>query len=97
VKDRGYRDEYADLDDTIDPDPGPSTSDQLAAPTAASDRGAGALGLADTARKANITPAAGLTTLAGDGFEGIPTVPMVPGTWGHDGSPRKTEYEEDDS
>lgn len=97
VKDRGYRDEYADLDDNIDPDPGPSTRDQLTAPTAASDRGASALGPTDTARKTNITPAAGLTTLARDGFGGAPTVPMVPGTWGHDGSPRKTSYPEDDS
>jgi PPE-repeat protein len=97
VKDRGYRDEYAELGDDIDPDPGPSTSDQLAAPTAASDRGAGALGLADSARKANITPAAGLTTLAGDGFEGAPTVPMVPGTWGHDDSPGETRYADDGS
>lgn len=97
VKDRGYRDEYADLDDNIDPDPGPSTSDQLAATTAASDRGAGALGLADTARKASTTRATGLTTVTGDAFSRAPNVPMMPGTWSNHVGPDKPRHREGNS
>jgi PPE-repeat protein len=39
------------------------------------------MGFAGTARGATAVEAAGLTTLAGDGFGGGPSVPLVPGTW----------------
>jgi PPE-repeat protein len=47
----------------------------------ASDRGAGNLGFAGTARKETVAEVAGLTTLAGDEFGGGPSIPMVPRTW----------------
>ena len=80
---REYADAYADLDRADsgdDTDPGPSFG------AAASDRGAGPLGFAGTVSKEN-AQAAGLTVLAGDGFGGGPTTPMVPGTWEPDGAP----------
>jgi PPE-repeat protein len=66
---RGYGDEFMDLNVEVDPDWGSST--------AASDQGAGALGFTGTLPKGS-----GQATLAGDGFGGGPAVPMVPGTWG---------------
>jgi len=45
----------------------------------ACDQGAGPLGFAGTAVRAGTRDAAGLASLAGDGFGGGPTVPMVPG------------------
>ena len=39
------------------------------------------MGFAGTARGDAAVEAAGLATLAGDGFGGGPSVPMVPGTW----------------
>jgi PPE-repeat protein len=66
-----------DMNVDVDPDWG--------APLA-SDRGAGALGFAGTARRDAAAPAAGLTTLAVDEFGGGPTVPMTPGTWSPDGA-----------
>lgn len=53
----------------------------------ASDRGAGTLGFAGTARKEAVTEAAGLTTLAGDEFGGGPRIPMLPNTWDPDSAP----------
>jgi PPE-repeat protein len=50
---------------------------------AASDQGAGTLGFAGVTAKASADNAVGLTTLAGDGFGGGPTMPMVPGSWQH--------------
>jgi PPE-repeat protein len=70
----GYRYEFLDSDDEA----GPSAAEPAA--TAASDRGAGALGFAGTVRK-GAAEAAGLATLAGDEFGGGPPVPMLPGTW----------------
>ncbi|HTY28648.1 MAG TPA: PPE domain-containing protein [Mycobacterium sp.] len=72
---RGYRYEF------VDPewDMGDEAAVE-AAPTVASDRGAGALGFAGTAGR-EAAAAAGLATLPGDEFGGGPTVPMVPGTW----------------
>lgn len=51
----------------------------------ASDRGAGGLGFAGRAHKDAVGAAAGLTSLAGDGFGGSPKAPMMPGTWNADG------------
>ncbi|WP_434089371.1 hypothetical protein [Mycobacterium intracellulare] len=56
---------------------------------AASDKGAGMLGFAGAASKSDVTEAAGLTTLVGDGFGGGLTMPMVPG--GHDDSRGREE------
>ncbi len=71
---RGYRHEFLDLDSDASQEPGPEPG------AVASERGAGALGFAGTARK-DASEAAGLATLAGDEFGGGPWVPMVPGTW----------------
>ncbi|MEE6135704.1 PPE family protein [Mycobacterium sp. 050128] len=70
---RGYGDEYMDMNVDVDPDWEEPT-------TTASDRGAGNLGFAGTARVQS-PAAAGLATLAGDKFGGGPQLPMVPGTW----------------
>jgi PPE-repeat protein len=70
---RGY--EFVDLE----PDTG-SPADPLEPRSVASDRGAGPLGFAGTARKSG-AEAAGLATLAGDEFGGGPTLPMLPGSW----------------
>ena len=51
--------------------------------TAASDRGAGPLGFAGTARK-RVSAAAGLATLDDDDFGGGAVLPMLPGTWNAD-------------
>jgi PPE-repeat protein len=53
---------------------------------AISDHGAGALGFAGTATESGVGPAAGLTTLTGDGLSDGPTLPLLPGSWGG-GSP----------
>lgn len=73
----GYRYEFLDSDDGAGPF---ADQHEGAASTAASDRGAGALGFAGTVRR-DTAEAAGLTTLAGDEFGGGPSVPMLPGTW----------------
>ena len=77
---RGYGDEFMDMNIEVDPDWGAPGGAPVAS-TIASDQGAGPLGFAGTARKGAVTEAAGLTTLAGDGFGGGPTMPMMPGTW----------------
>ncbi|MCV7445307.1 hypothetical protein AWB91_20760 [Mycobacterium paraense] len=83
----GYGDEYMDMNVDVDPD-------WVGAPAAeseASDRGAGTLGFAGTARKQAVAEAAGLTTLADDEFGGGPRAPMLPGTWGPDSAPQRAE------
>ena len=47
----------------------------------ASSNGAGPLGFAGTVRNEAVGRAAGLATLADDGFGGGPTVPMLPVSW----------------
>jgi PPE-repeat protein len=84
AKQRGYGDEFMDMNVEVDPDwatPGGGTP---VASTAASDRGTGPLGFAGTASTRGTEQAAGLATLHGDEFGAGPTVPMVPGTWGAD-------------
>jgi PPE-repeat protein len=78
---RGYGDEYMDMNVEVEPDWGDPSGKEPAASTVASDRGAGNLGFAGTARKETVAEAAGLTTLPGDEFGNGPSVPMVPGTW----------------
>ncbi|OBF72262.1 hypothetical protein A5750_17595 [Mycobacterium sp. 852002-51613_SCH5001154] len=72
---RGY--EYVDLDPDTDTAGDPPDE---AGWSVASDRGAGPLGFAGTARKGGAA-AAGLATLAGDEFGGGPALPMLPGSW----------------
>jgi PPE-repeat protein len=79
---RGYADEYVDLDSDVGAGPPPET--------VASDRGARPLGFAGTVSQ-QVAEAAGLTVLPGDGFGGGPTVPMVPGTWDSDKDPAAPE------
>ncbi len=76
---RGYRYEF--LDDDGGSAAGRFVDEQVGAgTTAASERGAGALGFAGTIRR-DAVEAAGLATLGGDEFGGGPSVPMMPGTW----------------
>ena len=72
AKQRGYGDEFMDMNVDVDPDWG--------APTAASDRGAGPLGFAGTVSKP-AEQATGLATLSSDEYGAGPTMPMLPGTW----------------
>jgi PPE-repeat protein len=78
---RGYGDEFMDMNIQVDPEWGGPSGEEPVASTAASDRGAGNLGFAGTARKDAVVEASGLTKLAGDGFGGGPSIPMLPGTW----------------
>jgi PPE-repeat protein len=87
ARQRGYGDEYMDMNVDVDPDWGGPTGGE----TGASDRGAGTLGFAGTARKAAVAGAAGLTTLADDEFGGGPRMPMLPGTWGGGSAGEDTE------
>jgi PPE-repeat protein len=86
--DRGYRYEFLDLDSEMDSETGASPDGDVP-PTSsvASNQGAGPLGFAGTATKPGGQRAAGLAALAGDGFAGGPTVPMVPGSWDSDAEP----------
>jgi PPE-repeat protein len=80
---RGYGHEFMDMDVTVDPDWGPTPAREPSA-TTSSDRGAGTLGFAGTAREKSSAEAAGLTTLGGYELGGGPTMPMLPGTWDPD-------------
>lgn len=74
--DRGYRYEF------LDPDPESGLSpdgDGQAHTASTAGQEAGPSGFAGTATKAGMHDPAGLTSLAGDGFGGGPTVPMMPG------------------
>ena len=64
--------EFIDMNVDVEPEWGASTGP--------SDRGAGPLGFSGTASK-GLEQATGLATLAGDGFGGGPSVPMLPNTW----------------
>ncbi len=89
AKQRGYGDEFMNMDVEVDPEWGaspeaPSTGGgEPAASPAASDRRAGTLGFAGTVSK-NSAQASGLIALSGDKFGGGPRMPMVPGTWDPD-------------
>ena len=85
AKQRGYGDEFMDMNVEVDPDWGAPPGDGPVASTVASDRGAGSLGFAGTAAKETAAEAAGLTTLAGDEFGGGPRMPMLPGSWDPEG------------
>jgi PPE-repeat protein len=83
-KQRGYGDEFMDMNVNVDPEWGAPPDDEPVVSTAASDQCAGNLGFAGTLRSGIVADAAGLTTLADDEFGGGPTIPMVPGTWNPD-------------
>ncbi|MDT5222737.1 MAG: hypothetical protein QOG19_144 [Mycobacterium sp.] len=78
LPDHGHRYEY------LGAEPGPDME------PVESDRGAGTLGLAGTVAgglaSGTASDAAGMTTLAGDGFGGGPVAPMLPGTWVPEGT-----------
>jgi PPE-repeat protein len=74
---RGYGDEFMEMNIDVDPDWGTPPEGE----SVASDRGAGNLGFAGTAHRAAAAEAAGLTTLAGGEFGGGPKMPMIPATW----------------
>ncbi|BBY12421.1 PPE family protein [Mycobacterium marseillense] len=84
---RGYGDEYMDMNVDVDPEWGGSPPSG----SLASEQGAGALGFAGTASREAVAAASGLTTLAGDEFNGGPTAPMMPGTWGADEAPGRDD------
>jgi PPE-repeat protein len=81
---RGYGREFMDMDVQVEPDWGASSpGTEPAGSTRASDQGAGTMasaGFAGTA-SGDAPVAAGLATLAGDGYGGGPSVPMVPRNW----------------
>jgi PPE-repeat protein len=89
---RGYGEEFMDMDVEVDPDWGAPPGEEPVASTAAAGHGAGPLGFVGTVHKDAAGQAAGLTTLAGDEFGGGPRVPMVPGTWEHDGEPERGDH-----
>jgi PPE-repeat protein len=82
---RHYGDEYMDMDVTeqieFDPEFDALSDDELSPSAAASNHGAGRLGLPGTVREDTATEATGFTNLPSDQFGGGPTMPMVPGTW----------------
>lgn len=81
VIDPGHRYEY------LDADPNPDAAGKT--PATASDRGAGPLGFAGTARGADSTPV-GLTTIAGDQLGDGPRMPLLPSSWGPESEPPDT-------
>jgi PPE-repeat protein len=80
MRGRGY--EYMDLED----EDASAGGERVAA--AASATGAGTQGFAGTAARTGAGHAAGLTTLADDALGGGPRMPMMPGTWDPDATPR---------
>ncbi|WP_186244929.1 PPE family protein [Mycobacterium simulans] len=77
---RDNADEYMDIDGDLDAPP-----DSAPAATAASNQGAGSWGFTGTLAKTDGVRPDGLVALA-DGFGGGPSAPMLPHTWGGDGS-----------
>jgi PPE-repeat protein len=76
---RGYAHEFMEMNINVDP----AWAEPHVGSTATSDRGAGPLGFAGTARK-RVSAAAGLATLDHDDLGGGVALPMVPGTWNAD-------------
>jgi PPE-repeat protein len=72
ARQRAHAHEFMDMNVDVEPEWGGST--------APSDRDAGPLGFSGTLSK-GAEQATGLATLAGDGFGGGPSMPMLPNTW----------------
>lgn len=73
---RDHGDEFVDMNVEVNPDwDAPPDGQPLA-----SSQGAAPLGRAGSVRNEAAGRAAGLATLASDGFGGGPTVPMLPGS-----------------
>lgn len=78
VQQRGFGDEYMDMNIGVTPD-----WEQPPGATSAADSGAGALGFAGTTADVR-RRAAGVTMLTGDAFGTEPRMPMLPGGWAED-------------
>ncbi|WP_428340136.1 PPE family protein [Mycobacterium sp.] len=76
---RGYAHEFMEMNINV----APVWAETHAGSTSTSDRGAGPVGFAGTARK-KVSAAAGLATLDDDDFGGGAVLPMVPSTWNAD-------------
>ncbi|MGF2946290.1 PPE family protein [Mycobacterium sp. Lab-001] len=77
---REYGDEFLDLEPDFEVTPDHDDTQAVAGAS-----GAGSLGFAGTAHQDAVLRAAGLTKLADGEFGSGPRMPMVPGTWEHDG------------
>ncbi|MGF2953626.1 PPE family protein, partial [Mycobacterium sp. THU-M116] len=77
---REYGDEFLDLESDFGVTPDHDDTQAVAGAS-----GAGSLGFAGTAHQDAVLRAAGLTKLADGEFGSGPRMPMVPGTWEHDG------------
>jgi len=82
---RGYGDEFMDMNIEVDPDWSAPAGGQARA----SDQAAGSLGFAGTVRKPSVAEAAGSTMSAGDEFGDGPRMPLMPGTWDPQGAADK--------
>ncbi len=76
---RGHGHEFMDMDVQVEPDWDAAGTGQDG--SLASGQGAGNVGFAGTVSMDAAVEAGGLATLAGDGFGGGPSEPLVPGTW----------------
>jgi PPE-repeat protein len=79
-----HGDEFMDMNVDVDPDWSAPPNGAQKLSSAASDQGAADLGFAGTMSKEAGGAAAGMITLAEDGFGSGPRVPMIPGTWNPD-------------
>jgi PPE-repeat protein len=79
AKDRAYRYEFMDSEDDVASGSGPDDAPEA---TTASGQGAGSLGFAGAAAQSGQRPPAGLQTLAADGLNDGPALPMLPSSWG---------------
>ncbi len=78
---RDYGHEFMDMDVQVEPDWAGLPGSEQVGSTLSSGQGTGSMGFAGTTGRDAAVAAAGLATLADDGFGGGPSVPMVPGTW----------------
>ncbi|MDH6243301.1 PPE family protein [Mycobacterium sp. OTB74] len=78
AKERGFRDEYMDMNSEVDPDFGPESDDRPE--VKASTRSAGPMGFTGTVSQQRLD-AAGLARMTAGGSGDGATEPMLPGTW----------------
>ncbi|GFG79425.1 PPE family protein [Mycobacterium paragordonae] len=86
ARNRGFGDEFLDMNVDVNPQWDPQRDPQWDGPPSAqaSERGAQTMGFAGTVSDESLSGAAGLTTLAGDGFGDGPRMPLLPGSWLND-------------